>query len=171
MNELYSQHVRERQREADAALAAAGFDAMVVQAGTPFTYHADDQKAPFRTAPHFAHWVPLEGPHHLLLVRPGARALLVRVRPEDYWYEQAPLGDPYWLSAFDFKEVPDSLEAWKIVASKGKIAYVGDSPASAQSHRLPADSINPETLIRFSPQTLEYEKHAPPPHDTASGRR
>jgi Icc protein len=28
-----------------------------------------------------------------------------------------------------------------------------------------------ERLIRFSPQTFEYEKHAPPPHDTASGRR
>ena len=27
-----------------------------------------------------------------------------------------------------------------------------------------------ETLIRFSPRTLDYEKHAPPPHDTAAGR-
>ena len=27
-----------------------------------------------------------------------------------------------------------------------------------------------ETLIRFSPRTLEYEKHAPPPHDSAAGR-
>jgi 3',5'-cyclic-AMP phosphodiesterase len=28
-----------------------------------------------------------------------------------------------------------------------------------------------ERLIRFSPQTSEYEKHAPPPQDTAAGRR
>jgi len=28
-----------------------------------------------------------------------------------------------------------------------------------------------ERLIRFSPQTSEYEKHAPPPQDTASGRQ
>jgi hypothetical protein len=27
-----------------------------------------------------------------------------------------------------------------------------------------------ERLIRFSPQTLEYSKYAPPPHDTAAGR-
>src|SRR5262245_46031927 len=93
---LYADHVAERQRTVEAALQASGFDALVISSGKPFTYFADDQDAPFRETPHFAHWVPLRGPSHLLLVRPGTKARLVRVAPEDYWYEQAPLGTPFW---------------------------------------------------------------------------
>ena len=44
---------------------------------------------------------------HLLHVRPGKKPLLVRVKPEDYWYEQVPIGSPFWLNEFEFKEVPD----------------------------------------------------------------
>ena len=132
----YPAHVRTRQTMAEVALGATGFDAMVLQAGRPFTYHADDQDAPFHTAPHFAHWVPMEGPRHLLLVRPGKRPMLVRVAPEDYWYEQAPLGDPFWAREFDLVELKSEDEAWKHVESStslAKTAYVGDSPESASA--------------------------------------
>ena len=98
---LYAEHVRTRQAKAEAALAASGFEAMILQSGAPFTYYADDMDAPFHSTPHFAHWVPMEGPKHLLVVRPGKKPKLLRVHPEDYWYEQAPLGTPYWAGAFD----------------------------------------------------------------------
>jgi Xaa-Pro dipeptidase len=153
----YADHVATLQQRTEAALGAAGYDALILDAGTPFTYFADDQEAPFRTAPHFAHWVPLEGPHHLLLVRKGERPKLLRVRPEDYWYEQAPLGDPEWLGAFDFAEVPDTLEAWKGVATRGKVAYVGDSRSGAESHRLPSDAINPEALLPLLDWNRSYK--------------
>ena len=90
----YGEHVATRRRTTELALAAAGFDAVVIQSGVPFTYFVDDMDAPFHPTPHFAHWVPLEGPFHLLHVRPGHTPRLVRVAPEDYWYEQAPLGEP-----------------------------------------------------------------------------
>ncbi len=70
---LYAEHISARQRTTEAALAAAGFDALVVSSGVPFTYFADDQDAPFREVGHFAHWVPLRGPHHLIVVRPGQK--------------------------------------------------------------------------------------------------
>ena len=92
--EFYGAHVRERQKQAEAALAATGFDALVISSGKAFTHFADDQDAPFKPTPHFAHWVPLNGPHHLLVVRTGKKPQLVRFAPEDYWYEQSPLGDP-----------------------------------------------------------------------------
>lgn len=143
---LYRDHVLTRQKAAEAALAASGYDGMVIQAGTPFTYFADDQDAPFRSTPHFAHWVPLEGPHHLLHIRCGQRPLLVRVRPEDYWYEQAPLGTPFWLGEFEFHEVPDLGRAWKLIQSKGRTAYLGDDPHGAQS--IAAADHNPEALTK-----------------------
>ena len=85
----YPAHVAERQKKAEAALAAAGFDALVIQAGSPFTYFADDQDAPFHATPHFTHWLPLDGPMHLLCIRTGKKPLLVRVKPEilDKYYK------------------------------------------------------------------------------------
>src|SRR5262249_27923261 len=126
---LYGDHVRTRQAKAEAALAAAGFDALGVQSGTPFTYYADDMDAPFRSTPHFAHWVPMEGPKHLLLVRAGKKPKLLRVSPDDYWYEQAPLGSPFWAREFDLAEVKSEADAWKAAAPGARTAYVGDSPA------------------------------------------
>jgi Xaa-Pro dipeptidase len=144
---LYTEHVKTRQAKAEAALAATGFDAMILQSGTPFTYYADDADAPFHPTPHFAHWVPMEGPKHLLLVRPGKKPKLVRVHPEDYWYEQAPLGSPFWAREFDLVEVRTEDEAWKSIAAGARTAYVGDSPASAEQHGIAKDRLNPPALL------------------------
>lgn len=163
MKELYADHVRTRQRKAEAALAAAGFDAMVVQSGRPFTYFADDQDAPFHATPHFAHWVPLDGPRHLLAVRPGKKPLLVRVKPDDYWYEQAPLGSPFWTAEFEMKEVADEEAAWKLVAPKGRTAYVGDSPATAQAGGIAKDAIDPPALL----SRLDWDRSFKTPYEVA----
>jgi Xaa-Pro dipeptidase len=144
---LYHAHVRKRQEKAEAALAAAGFDAMIVHSGTPFTYPADDQDAPFHSTPHFAHWTPMEGPRHLLVVRTGKRPQLLRVKPEDYWYEQAPLGKPFWAGEFDLTEVKSEDEGWKAAAPSGRMAYVGDSPAEALKHGISPECANPPALL------------------------
>jgi Xaa-Pro dipeptidase len=143
----YPAHVSERQRKAEAALAASGFDGVVIHAGAPFTYFADDQDAPFRPAAHFAHWCPLEGPHHLLHVRPGKRARVVRVAPEDYWYEQVPLGQPFWAGQFEVVEVPDAARAWKELELGPRTAYLGDRPAEAGAHAIGPAAQNPAALL------------------------
>lgn len=159
----YREHVATRQRTTEKALAGAGFDAVVIQSGTPFTYFVDDMDAPFHPTPHFAHWVPLEGPFHLLLVRPGKKPRLVRVAPEDYWYEQAPLGEPFWLEEFDLVGVPDAESAWKQVALGPRTAYVGDRPADAQRHGLAATACNPESLVK----RLDWERSTKSTYEVA----
>jgi len=131
MKEQYLAHIAERQKKAEAALEATGFDALVLHAGTPFRYFADDQDAPFRSNPHFAHWTPLKGPYHLLFVQPGERPRLFRIAPEDYWYDQLPLGDPFWASSFDVHQVASEEEAWKALPRVKKLAYIGDAPDRA----------------------------------------
>jgi Xaa-Pro dipeptidase len=143
----YAAHVAERQRKAEAAMAATGYDALVISSGVPFTYFADDQDARFQSTPHFAHWVPLEGPNHLLVVRTGRKPLLIRVAPEDYWYEQTPLGDPFWASQFELIEVNDHEAAWKAAAVRARTAYIGDAPAAASANGVAADALNPAPLI------------------------
>jgi len=147
LEKLYPDHVRERQRRAEAALAASGFEALVLHAGTIFTYFADDQHAPFHANPHFASWTPIEGPHHLLAVRPGRKPLLVRVRPDDFWYEQTPPGNPFWAGEFDLKEALDEEAAWKLAAPAGRAAYVGDAPERARSAGIAELALNPEALV------------------------
>ena len=71
---LFSQHVERLQVETEKALGDTGFDSLVVSSGAPFTYFADDRDAPFEPIPHFAHWCPLGGPHHLLHLVPGQKA-------------------------------------------------------------------------------------------------
>ncbi len=146
--DLYADHVRIRRERAALALSETGFDALVLDSGSPFRYWADDMDAPHHEAAHFAHWVPLAGPHHLLLVRPDAEPLLVRVAPEDYWYEQAPLGSPFWVPRFDLREVPTREQAWELVAKDGRrSAYVGDAPAEAKQRGFKAADINPPALV------------------------
>jgi Xaa-Pro dipeptidase len=144
---LYAGHVAERRKRAEAALAATGFDALVITSGRPFTYFADDQDAPVHETPHFAHWVPLRGPHHVLVVRPGARPKLIRVAPEDYWYEQEPLGDPFWAGEFDLEEVGTPAEAWQRAGALQRAAYVGEETEVARASGIADGALNPAPLV------------------------
>ncbi len=146
MKDLYAEHFKARQSDLDAALEATGFDALVIGAGAPMRYFADDQDAVFRSTPHFNHWLPLEGPHHLLWLRSGKKPVLVRVAPEDYWYEQAPLGDPFWASHFDLREVPGPTEAWNEVDPEGRTAYIGNDGLRAVENGIEQACLNPEEL-------------------------
>lgn len=146
MKDLYRDHVATRQAAAERALEETGFTALVLHSGTQFHYFGDDMHAPHHSNPHFASWVPLPGDEHLMLVRPGKRPLLVRVAPEDYWYEQAPLGDPFWADAFEIVEVATPEEAWKRVKTKGYVAYLGDAPTRARAQRIEESGLNPTKL-------------------------
>ncbi len=143
---LFLAHLRDRQAYAEKAMAVHGFDTLVLSAGEPFTYFADDADAPFRTIPHFRHHCPLTGPHHALVLRPGRKPLLVRYAPEDYWYEQLPLDAPFWLEGFELVEVPTVDAVWEAVGRPAKGAYIGNETARAAEAGL---ALNPEKLTAF----------------------
>ena len=140
---LFSQHVERLQVETEKALADTGFGSLVVSSGAPFTYFADDRDAPFEPVPHFAHWCPLGGPHHLLHLVPGQKPRLVRHAPEDYWYEQGGVTDPFWLGAFHFEEAGSVEAAWKALGRPANAAYVGNEAERAAAAGL---AVNPAAL-------------------------
>jgi Xaa-Pro dipeptidase len=131
LTELFLDHLRVRLAYAEKALAAHGFDSLVISSGSAFTYFADDQDAPFNTVPHFRHYCPITGPHHVLKLRPGKKPLLVRYAPEDFWYEQQPLGTPFWLAGFDLVEAPSLDAVWAAVGRSPHAAYLGNEPDPA----------------------------------------
>jgi Xaa-Pro dipeptidase len=153
LSSLYPAHLQERQRKAEEALHREKFDVLVIYSGTPFRYHADDQDAPFRPFPHFAHWAPLKEPGNFLLVRPGGKPLLIRVKPEGYWHEQASLDNPFWLPEFDIIEVPTEGAVWKELdgrlarSSVKNAAYIGDNEINAKAHGIKERAINPPGLL------------------------
>ncbi|MCK7482113.1 MAG: hypothetical protein M0C28_36900 [Candidatus Moduliflexus flocculans] len=140
---LFSQHVERLQVETEKALGDTGFGSLVVSSGAPFTYFADDRDAPFEPIPHFAHWCPLGGPHHLLHLVPGKKPRLVRHAPEDYWYEQGGVTDPFWLGAFHFEEAGSVEAAWKALGRPANAAYVGNEAERAAAAGL---AVNPAAL-------------------------
>lgn len=151
LKSLFDTHLRERLAYAEKALAATGFEALVISSGEAYTYFADDEDAPFRPTPHFRHYCPLEGPHHVLMIRPGRKPLLVRYAPEDYWYEQLSLetiwgGTPFWLEGFDLIEAPNLEAVWEAVGRPAKAAYLGNELDKAASAGL---ATNPTQITAF----------------------
>ena len=140
---LFKAHADRLQQETEKVLAATGHESLVVGSGAPFTYFADDQDAAFRSVPHFAHWCPLGGPHHVLHVVPGKKPRLIRHAPEDYWYEQGGVTEGFWLDVFALEERSSADAVWEALGKPAKAAYVGNEEARARAAGLDA---NPKPL-------------------------
>jgi Xaa-Pro dipeptidase len=162
-SELFESHLRELQRRTEDILRSSKVDGLVVHSGTPMRYFADDQEPTFRPTPHFARFTPLGGPGHLLVVRPGARPKLVRFAPEDYWYEQLPLGKPFWAAGFDVEEVGEEAKTWTHLPATRGFAFVGDCAALAREHGFADAAINPEPLVA----RLDWDRSLKTPYEIA----
>ena len=143
LSALFHTHIAERQRTTVEALAQTGYEALVISSGKVYTHFADDQDAPFHPTPHFAHWCPMAGPHHVLVVRPDQRPRLIRFAPEDFWYEQSPLGQPFWASEFDIEEVGTVEDVWKQLGPLSQAAYIGNEDDRVETAGL---DVNPALL-------------------------
>ena len=147
LRSLFRDHLALRLAWLEQALAACGAEALVISSGVPFTYFADDHEAPFQGVPHFRHYCPLEGPHHLLRLAPGRRPLLVRHVPADYWNEQLPMeGAAFWADAFDLQEAASPDAVWALAGAPARTAYLGDEPARAAAAGF---SPNPQDLLAY----------------------
>ncbi len=146
--DLYAQHLAHLSKTTARALEETGFGRMVVHSGVPFTYFADDNDAPFRTTPTFAHWAPVEGPYHLLDFVPGKKPRLARVQPRDYWYAPPAPAPAFVAEAFDVLEVATAEAAWSAIGNGfGKTAFVGGAADEAAAHGFAAESVNPKGLV------------------------
>lgn len=144
ITQLFHAHLLERQKKAADALSKTDFDGLVISSGAPYTYFADDNDAPFHAVPHFTHWCPMPGPHHLLSIEPGKKPRVVRYAPEDYWYEQKGLGDPFWASELEIVEAGTLDAVWKALGPVKSSAYIGNEVDRARTAGL---AINPEKLV------------------------
>lgn len=143
----FAQHLATRLEGVAADLTATGFSALLLAAGGKYFYFRDDQPAPYRANAHFLHFCPLEGPGHLLLLRPGKRPFLAALCPDDYWYETPKIGDPFWAGGFRIAECRDRKRQLAELARRvprSRVAAIGESTGVAEALGL---SPNPQPLL------------------------
>lgn len=145
LSSLFREHIKKMTTAASKTLAETGFDALVLGAGSQMVYYADDMEPPFKSNPHFASFCPLKGPHHAILVKPGAKPRLVRWAPKDYWYERAPFAKDFWTGEFEIDEADSAEGVFTKIGSAGRTAFVGDDEARAKASGF---AVNPEALVK-----------------------
>ena len=125
---LYPAHFAEQVRRADAALAAADFEHLVIYSGAQHLQFLDDHFYPFKVNPHFKAWLPLiELPECFLVYSAGARPRLVYYQPIDYWYKPPAPPSGYWLEHFDVHSVAN-VDATRdlLPARLERTAFIGE---------------------------------------------
>lgn len=146
LSALYPDHLARLADGYARALAAHGWDAVVIHSGVARKrVDVDDQYWPVRPTPHLQHWVPLAEPDAVLVVAPGRRAKLLRVTRFDFWeHPFAPEGDHF---VPHFEHVPlDDVDGAKEHLPGGRVAFVGDDRARAAALGFADAAVNPPPL-------------------------
>lgn len=132
----FREHLEIRLEGVAEDLRKSGYAALVLAAGEQYFYFRDDQPATFRANAHFLHFCPLEGPGHILLIRPGKRPFLATLSPDDFWYEPQRIGDAFWIEGFKIAECGTRQRQIAEIARrlpKGRTAAVAESDALAET--------------------------------------
>ena len=146
LDRLHPAHVDELKRRMDRALAAHGYDAVVIHSGAAGCSFLDDRSYPFRANPHFLQWVPLQdGEHSFVAYAPGARPRLVFHQPADYWHSAPERPEGAWTSGFDVEMVASASEARALLPTAGRrVAWIGEWSAAYEDWGFAA--VNPTPL-------------------------
>ncbi len=127
LDSLYLDHVADLERRFAAVLGEQGWDAVVVESGTPAKRSRfDDQYWPLRPCPHFQHWLPLAEPDCALVVRAGRKPTLLRTAGTSFWERPAPPETTAFEQAFQVVLVRDAADMKQHYGSD-RIAFVGES--------------------------------------------
>jgi Xaa-Pro dipeptidase len=126
IEQLYVPHLKTLMQRTDKALAATGFDALVICAGAPPVQFLDDQDYPFKVNPHFKAWLPIvDNPRSILIHVPGQKPKVLFYQPNDFWHKAAKLPQGAWTSALDWQVMPDDAKAGEQWAHLGRVAVIG----------------------------------------------
>ncbi len=144
LDELFKPHLHVLMRRTEHSLAASGYDALVIHAGSPPVQFLDDQDYPFKVNPHFKAWVPIvDNPRCILVVVPGARVKVLFHRPSDYWHKPAELPKAPWTAEVDLIAMDGPSKASEHWEKLGRVAFIGPEAFAGAD---PAD-INPPNLL------------------------
>jgi len=163
---LFAEHLEIVKKRSAAALESAGYDALLVHAGTPPLLFLDDHHLPFRVQAPFKVWAPLiNAPDSFVYFAPGKKPLLLIHQPVDYWHKSPELPRTYWSAAFDIVSCADRAAARTALPNElSRTAFIG-APFPELLGWGPG-AINPEHLIA----QLDYGRAAKTAYEVAALR-
>jgi Xaa-Pro dipeptidase len=137
----YASHLDTLQQGYEAALAAHGYDAVVLCSGAQTSKNRfDDQSWPLSPTPAYSHWVPFAEPDAYVIVKPGQRPTLVRTVVDDFWETPAPPESDHFWPCFELVDVAPGHAGDALPG--GKVAVITRDP-----HASPPGTVNPAPLI------------------------
>jgi len=160
---LFAAHLEIVKKRSVLALQSAGYDGLLVHAGTPPLIFLDDHHLPFRVQAPFKVWAPLtDAPDSFVYFAPGKKPLLLVYQPVDYWHKSPELPNDYWTREFDIVSCPDRAAARQALPKDlSRTAFIG-APFPELLSWGPA-AINPEHLMA----QLDYGRAAKTPYEIA----
>jgi Xaa-Pro dipeptidase len=165
VDQLYKPHLQTLMRRTEHSLGAAGFDALVIHAGSPPTQFLDDQDYPFKVNPHFKAWVPIvDNPRCILVVKPGSRPTVLFHQPKDFWHKPAMLPQAPWAAEVDLIAMDEPSKGTEHWAHLGRVAYIGPD---ASAGGIDPASVNPADLLT----RLHYDRAVKTPYELECMRR
>ena len=153
----FEEHISVRLRIASELMDDLKIDGLVFDAGTLQYYYGDDQALPFRPSHHFAHWCPLKGANHMVLVRRERVPELLFYQPVDFWYDHSPLGEPFWAPSFQIREFDSVEKIWDELKNLRGFAYVGPNEKRADEIGLSLDDRIEPYLNWYRCYKTDYE--------------
>jgi Xaa-Pro dipeptidase len=161
--QLFAEHLEIVEKRSGSALQSAGYDGLLVHAGTPPLLFLDDHHLPFRVQAPFKVWAPLnDAPDSFVYFVPGKKPLLLIHQPVDYWHKSPEMPNDYWTKAFEIVSCADRAAARQALPKDlSRSAFIG-APFPELLGWGPA-AINPEHLIA----QLDYGRAAKTPYEVA----
>lgn len=161
---LYASHLATLQQRLAQALAACGFDALIVAAGVEKFAFLDDRPYGFQVNPHVAHWLPLVGtqaaPGSWLLLQPGQAPRLLFLQPEDYWHAPPAPPSGYWVAPWQIESFRDPAP---LVARLRELVPARCAQIAETDAALDLGVLNPEPLLAH----LHFERGMKTPYELA----
>ncbi len=148
------------------ALAASGYDSLLLCSGTRRLVFRDDFHFPFRANAPFKGFLPLiDAPESFVYFVPGAKPLLIFQRDDDYWHKPARLPAAEWVASFDVRVVSSRAAARAALPRDlSRSAFVGE--AFAELTNFGVGAVNPEHLLI----RLEFPRAVKTPYEVAAMR-
>lgn len=138
----YPEHLAYLQQGYEAAMAAHGFDAIILCSGAATAKNRfDDQYWPLSPTPAYAHWCPLAEADAYVVVRPGHKPRLVRTMVEDFWEAAAPPESDHFWAGFEVVEVGPGLAGDALPG--GRVAVITRDQGTS-----PPGTVNPPPLLQ-----------------------
>ncbi len=151
----YANHLSTVSARFDEALAATGYDAVIIYAGQPRFAFQDDNPYPFRVNPLFKYWLPLtHSPHSALYYQPGHQPMVFLYQPRDFWHAQVPVEAAEWQQHVELVVIDDPAKIATHLGAKLKSAVLLGEDFAEPASNWPVQQRNPQALLDY----LHYQR-------------